>query len=76
METVDEDILDNTVKFIDRAKQDGKPFFIWINPSRVHVFSHLSPKYQAKMTPRQRVVSGRRPSWRSSTMSWAACWPS
>ena len=37
-------------KFIDKAKEAGKPFFVWLNPTRVHVFSHLSPKYQAKLT--------------------------
>jgi arylsulfatase len=51
METADEAILDHTVKIIDKAKADGKPFFIWMNPTRAHVISHLSPKYQAKLTP-------------------------
>jgi arylsulfatase A-like enzyme len=51
METLDEDILDYSVKFIDKAKADGKPFFMWVNPTRAHVISHLSPKYQAKLTP-------------------------
>jgi len=49
METVDEDILDYSVKFIDKAKKDGKPFFLWMNPTRAHIISHLSPKYQAKL---------------------------
>jgi arylsulfatase len=51
METVDEDIRDFTLKFIDKAKADGKPFFIWLNPTRAHVISHLSPKYQAMLNP-------------------------
>jgi arylsulfatase len=51
METIDEDILDHTVKFIDKAEKDGKPFFVWMNPTRVHVISHLSPKYAAELTP-------------------------
>src|SRR5271165_1300933 len=51
METVDDAILDHTVKFIDKAEKDGKPFFVWMNPTRAHVISHLSPKYQAKLTP-------------------------
>ena len=51
METVDEDILDHTEKFIDKAEKDGKPFFVWLNPTRVHVISHLSPKYAAMLTP-------------------------
>ncbi len=45
------DILDYTVKFIDKAEKDGKPFFVWMNPTRMHIISHLSPKYQAKLTP-------------------------
>jgi arylsulfatase A-like enzyme len=51
METIDEDILDHTVKFIDKSEKDNKPFFVWLNPTRAHVISHLSPKYQAQLTP-------------------------
>jgi arylsulfatase A-like enzyme len=46
METVDDEILAHTVKFIDKAKADNKPFFVWLNPTRMHVVTHLSPKYQ------------------------------
>ena len=60
METVDEDILDHAVKFIDKAEKDGKPFFVWMNPTRAHVISHLSPKYAGEADRRERVVSGRR----------------
>ncbi|HEX4045364.1 MAG TPA: arylsulfatase [Gammaproteobacteria bacterium] len=51
MKTVDDEILDNTFKFMDKAKADGKPFFIWLNPSRMHIFTHLSDKYKKTMTP-------------------------
>jgi arylsulfatase len=47
METVDNVILDHTFAFMDKAKKDGKPFFVWLNPTRMHVFTHLSPKYEA-----------------------------
>jgi arylsulfatase A-like enzyme len=47
METVDDEILDHTVRFMDRAKRDGKPFFVWLNPTRMHIFTFLSPKYKA-----------------------------
>ena len=47
METVDDEILDNAIKFLDKARRDGKPFFLWLNPTRMHVVTHLSPKYQA-----------------------------
>jgi arylsulfatase len=51
MGTIDEEISKRTMGFMDRAKKDGKPFFIWQNPTRVHVFTYLSPKYQALMNP-------------------------
>jgi len=47
METVDDEIRDLALKFIDKAKADGKPFFVWLNPTRMHVVTHLSPKYEA-----------------------------
>ena len=45
METVDDEILANAMKFVDQAKKDGKPFFLWLNPTRMHVITHLSEKY-------------------------------
>jgi len=50
METVDEEILDHTLKFMDKARSDGKPFFVWLNPTRMHVCTHLSEKYEAMRT--------------------------
>ena len=47
METVDDEIRDLALKFIEKAKADGKPFFLWLNPTRMHIVTHLSPKYQA-----------------------------
>jgi arylsulfatase len=49
METFDEVLVDNTKRFMDQAKQAGKPFFIWHNTTRMHVFTYLAQKYQAKM---------------------------
>jgi arylsulfatase A-like enzyme len=34
---------------MDKAKKDGKPFFVWHNTTRMHVWTFLSPKYQALM---------------------------
>jgi arylsulfatase A-like enzyme len=51
METVDDEILANAMKFLDKARQDGKPFFLWLNPTRMHVYTHLSEKYEAMRTP-------------------------
>jgi arylsulfatase A-like enzyme len=47
METVDDEILAASLKFVDKARADNKPFFLWLNPTRMHVTTHLSPKYQA-----------------------------
>lgn len=47
METVDDEIRDLSFKFLDKAKADNKPFFLWLNPTRMHIVTHLSPKYQA-----------------------------
>ncbi|PWT92503.1 MAG: arylsulfatase [Blastocatellia bacterium] len=41
METVDEEFLDASLKFIDKAVADDKPFFVWWNSTRMHIFTHL-----------------------------------
>ena len=51
MKTVDDEILAHTFKFIDKAKADDKPFFAWLNPTRMHVITHLSDKYAKMQTP-------------------------
>jgi arylsulfatase A-like enzyme len=51
METVDGEILAAALKFLDTARADNKPFFLWLNPTRVHVVTHLSEKYEAMRTP-------------------------
>jgi len=47
METIDDEFLAASMKWLDKAHQDGKPFFLWFNPSRMHIVTHLSPKYEA-----------------------------
>jgi arylsulfatase A-like enzyme len=47
METVDDEIRDLAVNFMEKAKREGKPFFVWLNPTRMHIVTHLSPKYEA-----------------------------
>ena len=49
METFDDVLVQNTNDFMDKAKRDGKPFFIWHNTTRMHVFTYIPPKYQAMM---------------------------
>ena len=47
METVDDEIRDLAINFMDKAKKDGKPFFCWLNPTRMHIVTHLSEKWNA-----------------------------
>jgi arylsulfatase A-like enzyme len=49
METFDNVLVDASKGFMDKSKRDGKPFFIWHNTTRMHVFTYIPPKYQAMM---------------------------
>jgi len=51
MKTVDDEILSNALAFLDKARKDNKPFFLWLNPTRMHVVTHLSEKYEKMRTP-------------------------
>ena len=48
MTTFDEDLVKASCDFMDKAKQNGKPFFIWHNTTRMHVWTFLSEKYRSK----------------------------
>jgi arylsulfatase len=47
MTTFDEVLVKNSCDFMDRAKKDGKPFFVWHNTTRMHVWTFLSQKYKS-----------------------------
>ena len=47
MKTLDDEVNRHTINFIEKAVKEGKPFFTWYCPSRAHVWTHLSPKYEA-----------------------------
>jgi arylsulfatase len=50
MTTIDPLLVKSSCDFMDKAKQAGKPFFVWHNTTRMHVFTFLSQKYGAMMT--------------------------
>ena len=50
METADEEFLSTTLEEMDRSVKVGKPFFIWHNTTRMHIWTHLQKKY-ADMIP-------------------------
>jgi arylsulfatase A-like enzyme len=48
METVDYDVTDNAIDFIKRANAANKPFFVWWNSTRMHIWTHLRPEADNK----------------------------
>jgi arylsulfatase A-like enzyme len=48
METVDEEVTTAALAFMDKAHKDGKPFFVWWNSTRMHIFTHLKPSSEGK----------------------------
>jgi arylsulfatase len=49
METFDDVLIQDAIHFMDKAKKDGKPFFIWHNTTRMHVWTYLAEKYKNMM---------------------------
>jgi len=47
MTTFDEVLVKASSDFMDKAKAAGKPFFVWHNTTRMHVWTFLSQKYKA-----------------------------
>jgi arylsulfatase A-like enzyme len=41
METADDEFTDAAIAFIERAHAEGKPFFVWLSATRMHVWTHL-----------------------------------
>jgi len=44
METIDDDIANRAVDFIQRQKKADKPFFIWVNFTHMHLRTHTKPE--------------------------------
>ena len=44
METIDEEVTAGALGFIDKAVKSDKPFFLWYNTTRMHIWTHLKPK--------------------------------
>ncbi len=48
MEDIDEGVTRRSMDFMERSVKAGKPFFLWHNSTRMHVWTHLSPKWKDK----------------------------
>ena len=41
METADDEFTNAAIAFIEKAHNAGKPFFVWLSATRMHVWTHL-----------------------------------
>lgn len=48
METIDEEVTASALDFMDRAHKADKPFFVWWNSTRMHIFTHLKEESDGK----------------------------
>jgi len=46
METVDEEVTQGALEFMDKSVKENKPFFLWWNSTRMHIWTHLKPSSQ------------------------------
>jgi arylsulfatase len=48
METIDEEVNVKALDFMERAKKADKPFVLWWNSTRMHIFTHLKAESEGK----------------------------
>lgn len=51
MQTIDEEFFAAAVDFMKRSHDKGEPFFVWLNPSRMHLFTHLTDENRYLAAP-------------------------
>jgi arylsulfatase A-like enzyme len=48
MESIDDETLKACSDFITKQAKAGTPFFTWMNFTRMHIFTHVSPDHEGK----------------------------
>ena len=48
METIDDEVTDHALAFIDRIHKEGKPFFLWYNTTAMHFRTHCAERHKGK----------------------------
>jgi arylsulfatase A-like enzyme len=48
METIDEEVTERALKFIEETHKSGKPFFLWYNTTAMHFRTHPAAKHKGK----------------------------
>ena len=58
MKTFDDEVAAKSLNFLDRRAKDGKPFFLWHNATRQHVFIHLKKESEGQSRAGKEDVYG------------------
>ena len=48
METIDDEVTEKALAFIDKTTQAGQPFFLWYNTTAMHFRTHRAEKHKGK----------------------------
>ena len=48
METIDDEVTERALNFIDKSHKEGKPFFVWYNSTAMHLYTHRADKHKGK----------------------------
>src|SRR5215831_12687295 len=48
METIDDEVTEHALKFMDQAHAANKPFFLWYNTTAMHFRTHCPEKHKGK----------------------------
>src|SRR3990172_267180 len=51
METIDEEVTKASLDYLEKAKKADKPFFLWWNSTRMHIWTHLKKESEGKTGP-------------------------
>ena len=48
METIDDEVTDHALRFIDDSHKADQPFFMWYNTTAMHFRTHCAEKHKGK----------------------------
>ncbi len=68
MKTVDEEVTKGAINFMERAVKADKPFFLWWNSTRMHIWTHLKKESKIK-----RASASIPTAWWNTTVTLAKC---
>jgi len=40
------EVIPRAIEFMEEAREDGEPFFVWLNPSRMHLYTRLNDEWR------------------------------